>query len=354
MFKIFTPFLMFGLLYFSLSTLKERYVFDTRSLVQIDPLPKVKQLIKEEKYAEAQKYLEYFLQFSYVQENPESLKLMQEIHEKRDSFTYKRDKILEGILKGKSDENLGRAAAIASDFLIIGDIRDLSIEGANYANDKEVDQFIVALSSLGLLATASTFYSLGATTPIKSSISLLKHGKRANKIPAWFQKTFIQQLEHAKKTKSLEKIETLLTPIQKLYKKVGLQNTLELLSQTRHLNHLKQLTKFGTRFQDQSSMLLKTTNNKALLYSTKMPKASNKNLIYASSYGENGLKGMYKLGESKFMKKVGFTANLTKTTYKGNLNALLDAIPNSLLFILGSLGLFYFILRFYRLKKRFF
>jgi hypothetical protein len=342
---------MFGLLYLSLSLLQERHVFDTRSLAQIDPLPHTKELIKEEKYSEAKEYLEYFLQFSYVQENPESEKLMQYINEKRDSLSYKTDKILEGIFEGKSDENIGRAAAIASDFLIIGDIRDLSIEGANYANDREVDQFIVALSSLGLLATASTIYSLGASTPIKSSISILKHGKRSNKIPVWFQNSLIKQIEHAKTTKSLHRVEDLLKPIQTLYKKVGLNSTLQILSQARNLNHLKQLTKFSSRFTANSRMLLKTTNNKALFYSSKMPKVSNQNLLYASSYGENGLKGMYKLGESKFMKKVGFSANLSKTTYKGNFNALLDAIPNNLLFVISFIGLFYFMLKLYRLRK---
>lgn len=351
MFKILTPFIMFGLLYFSLSLLEERHIFDTRSLVQIDPIPHTKKLIEQEKYSEAKEHLEYFLQFDYVKENPESKKLMQEINQARDSLSYKTDKILEGILEGKSDENIGRAAAIASDFLIIGDIRDLSIEGANYANDREVDKFIVALSSLGLLATATTFYTFGANTPIKSSISVLKHGKRSNKIPTWFQESLIQQIEHAKTTKSLDKVEKLLTPVHKLYDKVGLSNTLNILSQTRHLNHLKALAKFSNRFQTNSHMLLKTTQNKALFYSTEMPKVSNKNFMYASSYGENGLKGMSKLGERKFINKVSFGANLTKTTYKGNLNALLDAIPNKVLWGFSLIGILYFMLKFYRLKK---
>jgi hypothetical protein len=354
MFKLLTPLIILLLVSFSLSTLKERHLFDVRTLAQIDPIPQIEQLMAQEKYAQAHEYLEYFLQFQYVQENPRSSELLQEIREKRESLSYKTDKVLEGIFAGKSDENIGRAAAIASDFFVIGDIRDLSIEGMNYANDKEVDKFIVTLSSLGLLATATTVYTMGASTPIKSSISVLKYGKRMNKIPKWFQASLIRQVEFAKKTNSLERVQKLLTPIQKLYDKVGLNQTLMLLSKTRNFNHLKNVTKFGSRFQRQSSVLLNITNNKALYYSRKMPNVPKRNLLYASTYGENGLKGLYKLGEQRFFKKVKFTSNLTKTTYKGNLNALLDAIPNKILFAISFLGLFYFIWKFYRFYRRLF
>ncbi len=56
---------------------------------------------------------------------------------------------------------------------MIGDIRDLAIQGNNYINDKEVDKVILALSTIGLIATASTIYSLGATAPAKYAISVL-------------------------------------------------------------------------------------------------------------------------------------------------------------------------------------
>jgi len=353
MFKLFTPLIILLLVSLSLSILKERHVFDARTLVQIDPIPHTKELISHKKYAEAKEYLEYFLQFDYVKNNPESHTLMKNIEQTRNSLSYKTDKVYEGIVLGKSDENIGRAAAIASDFLVVGDIRDLTIEGMNYANDKKVDEFIVALSSLGLLATASTVYTLGATTPIKGSISVLKYGKRANKIPYWLQKSLITHIEMAKKTKSLDKVQNLLTPIQQLYKKVGLNQTLLLLSKTRNIKDLHRFNKFTNRFKQNSKMFLTLTNNKAIYYTQKMTKTSSRNLLYASTYGENGLKGMYKLGENKFLKRVGFGANFTKTAYKGNLNALLDAIPNKLLFAISFLGLFYFILKFYKLFKRF-
>ncbi len=64
------------------------------------------------------------------------------------------------VFEGKSDEDIGKISAIVCRFLIIGDIRDLVIEGSNYINDRDVDKIIVALSTLGVLSTASTIYSL--------------------------------------------------------------------------------------------------------------------------------------------------------------------------------------------------
>jgi hypothetical protein len=249
-------------------------------------------------------------------------------------------------------------AAIGSDFLVVGDIRDLSIQGINYLNDKEVDELLVALSSLGLLATVSTAYTAGALAPIKGSISFLKYAKHKNKIPSWFQKKLIKQIEIAKQKKSLVGVQSLLVPIQKLYNKAGFTQTMHLISKSRNLKELKLLGKFGARFKKKSQVLLNVSNNTAVKYIQKMPNVSTKNFLYASTYGKQGLKGLHKLGANKFMKRVGFSSNLAKTTYKGNLNALFNAllknISNSLLYAITFFGLFYFVWKFFTVSRKLF
>ena len=289
----------------SLLLLQERKVFDIRTLTQTDPLPHTKELISQKKYAQAQEYLSYYIEYPYVSKNPESHKLLKEIKDKRSSYEYQSKKFIEGLIDGKSDEDIGKASAIASDFLVIGDVRDLSKEGVNYYNDKKVDKVVVALSSLGLIATISTFYTLGATTPIKTSISVLKYAKRANKLPSWLNKRLINGAKIAKKNYSIKHLEELLTPINKLYKKVGLNQTLDLLKDTKNLQELKGILKFSSKFSKKSPTLLRVTNNKALKYTKNLPNASNKNILYASTYGEDGLRAMSKMGEAKFMARVG-------------------------------------------------
>ena len=356
MLRLFTPVFILLLVIGSLLILQERRVFDYTTLVQIDPIPHTEKLVVEKRYAEAEEYLSFFMNEPYVKNNPKAQLLLKIIKEKRDSSEYKAEKFIEGIVKGESDEDIGRISAIASDFLVIGDIRDLSIQGANYANGKEVDNLIVALSSLGLLASATTLYSAGATAPIKTSISVLKYGKKVNKIPIWLQEKIIKYAKIAKETKSLDKINTILQPISKMYNKVGLNQTLNLLKISKNSKELVALANFSSRFGKKSPILLLNTNNRALYYATAMPNVSTKSFIHASTYGEDGLKGLKRLGEAKFMKRVGFYANLSKTTYKGNLNSLfnylLKNIPNSILYGIVLLGLFYFAFKFFSLAKR--
>ena len=358
LFRLFVPLTLLLVVSLSLLLLEERKVFDIRTLTQIDPIPHVEKLIIQNKYVDAYEELTYFMQFAYVNKNPKSHKLLRIIETKRETYAYRTEKILEGLIEGGSDEDIGKASAIASDFLVIGDIRDLSIEGLHYLKNEKVNSVMVALSSLGLIATASTVYSLGATSPIKTSISVLKYGKRVKKLPLWLNKELIAQAKIAKELKSVQNIRNLLEPIYTLYNKVGLNQTLNLLKITKSSREFKNLLKFSTRFGKNSNILLKTTNNQALHYSKQLPNVSSKNFLYASSYGENGLKGLKKMGEGKFLKRVGFYSNLAKTSYKGNLNSLwnylLKVIPSSVLFGLVFSGLFYFIWKFFSLAKELF
>ncbi len=356
MFKIFTPIFILLLVGASLLILEERKTFDYSTLVHIDPIPHTEELVVNKKYADAYEYLSFFMEEPYVKENPKAQQLLKLIQEKRSSYSYKAKKFFEGIVKGGSDEDIGRASAIASDFLVIGDVRDLSIQGVNYANDKKVDNLIVALSSLGLLATATTVYTAGATTPIKTSISVLKYAKRVNKIPHWLQTKIIKYSKLAKETKSLDKIKNLFQPISDMFNKVGLNQTLNILKVSKNSKELLALAHFSSRFGKKSPILLLNTQNKALKYSVIMPKVSSKSFVSASTYGEKGLKTLKRTGEKSFMKRVKFYANLSKTTYKGNFNSLLNYllknIPNSLLYTVVFLGLFYFISKFFSLAKR--
>jgi len=358
---LYRPFIYISIILFvtlSLLLLQERKVFDIRTLAHIDPIPHTKELIHQKKYLEADEYLSYFIKYNYVQENPESKKLLITIRKKRESYEYKKEKFIEGIVEGKSDEDIGKASAIASDFLFIGDIRDLSIEGSHYYNNEKIDKVVIALSSLGLIATVSTIYTLGATAPVKTSISVLKYAKSAKKLPLWLNYKLIEHARIAKETKSLDKIKGLLEPIYKLYNKVGLNQTLELLKNTKNFKGLTKTVNFTSKFGKKSPTLLKITNNSALRYSRLMPNSKTKNILYASTYGENGLKGISKMGEAKFISRMGFKAKLLKTTYKGNFNSLftylLKNVPSWLLFSTVFLGLFYFMRKFYVLAKRLF
>ncbi len=356
LFKLLTHIFLLTLILFSLFLLKEREVFDTRGLVHIDPMPKTWELIKEKRYAEANDYLSYFMQFNYVRNNPKAVELLKALKEKRESFEYKRDKIIEGVISGKSDETVGKISAIASDFFVIGDIRDLTIQGNNYFNgDKKVDKVVVALSTLGLVATVSTIYTMGATSSAKSAISILKYAKKVNKIPIWLEKAIIKEAKVAKETKSLKNVKGILEPIYSLYERVGLKGTLNILKDTKNLSELKGIVKLSKRFGKNSAELLKIAGAKSAKLINSMPNVKPKNIIYASSYGDKGIVALKAMGEAKFLKRVKILSRVSKTTYKGNFDSLiarlLKIVPTSILLTILFLGLFYYIFKFISILK---
>jgi hypothetical protein len=349
LYKILTSIVVALLVTFSIITLQDRAIFDTRDLVRIDPVPKTLELVEESRYSEAYNYLSFFMNFDYVQENEKAVELYRSIEEKRDSFEYNAKKVIEGVIKGDSDENIGKLSAIASDFLVIGDIRDLVIEGKHYMEDKDVDSFVVALSTLGLLATASNIYTLGSTSHIKSSISVLKYGQKIKKIPHWLVRMIIKGAKVAKETKSLKHIKNILEPIYKLYDKVGIKQTLNLIKKTKNLDELQSVVKISKRFGKSSGELIKVTGKRSIKYINSMPNVKKETILLASTYGEKGIVALKKLGQSKFLRRVKFTSRFTKIVYKH----LPDMLPTWLLILITISGFSYFIYQFYNLRKIF-
>ncbi len=156
--------------------------------------------------------------FDYMQENKEAHDLIKEIATVRSSLNYSSQKIAQGITTGTSDELLGQISAIGSDFFLIGDIRDLALEGTHYFNDEEVDAVIISLSTIGLVASASTLFTLGSSAVAKSAVSVLKLAHKSKRIPAWLNTYLIKHSKTIRKTKSLTSISPLFGTIKKLEK----------------------------------------------------------------------------------------------------------------------------------------
>jgi hypothetical protein len=148
MLKLFYKITLLLILIISSTVLYQKNTYAYHTLVRVNPIPHTKSLIEENHYADAYTYLNYFMHFEYMQENNEAQKLLQKIIEKRSSLSYTSEKIAEGIRTGTSDELSGQLSAIGSDFFIIGDIRDLALEGTHYFKDEEVDRVLVSLSTI--------------------------------------------------------------------------------------------------------------------------------------------------------------------------------------------------------------
>ncbi len=94
---------------------KTNYGYHT--LIAVDPAEHAAALIKQKKYAKLSEYLDYFTAFDDIKGNKRIEELRKIVIQKRTSLSYQSEKILEGIYKSTSDEPIGYASAIGSDFL---------------------------------------------------------------------------------------------------------------------------------------------------------------------------------------------------------------------------------------------
>jgi len=319
MLKLFykTSLLLLLLLAGTLLYQKNTYAYQT--LIHVNPIPHTKVLIEEEHYADAYNYLNYFIDFAYVREDEEAQKLLQEIIEKRSSLSYKSAKIAEGIRTGTSDELAGQLSAIGSDFFVIGDIRDLALEGTHYFKDEEVDKVLVSLSTIGLVASASTLFTLGSSAVVKSGVSVLKLAHKSKHIPSWLGKYLVREAKQIRKTKDISNIKPLFMTLDTMRKEVGLADTLKLLSRTENFKALKGVSKLTKRYGKETAILLKLSDKKLLKHASMLKKMDKKSIKLASTYGTSGFVHLIKGGEKNFVKTTKRLKAYSKVGYKGEL-----------------------------------
>jgi hypothetical protein len=123
-----------------------------------------------------------------------------------------------GFFSGSMNSPEATVGAVVSDFLVVGDIRDLGQQSFNEATGKEVDPMIVVLSSVGVLASISAWVpepGEPAVVTADGGITLLKGLK---KIHALTDDFIGQTVELAKDAAKAEKM----GPFGELLENLGL------------------------------------------------------------------------------------------------------------------------------------
>jgi len=319
MYKLFYKISLISIIALSATLLYQKHTYAYQTLVKVDPLPHTKELLSQENYVDAQEYLEYFMQFDYVRKVPEAQTLLTNIKTKRESFEYQSSKIFEGLYTGTSDEIEGQISAIGSDFFLIGDLRDLAIEGSHYFKDEEVDKVLVSLSTIGLVASASTFFTLGATSTAKGGISVLKLAHQSSKMPSWLGKYLIRQSSQIRASKSIDTVKPLLKNIYDIEQKAGLRNTLKILSKTKNIDELKSMSELSKHYGKESSLMLELSNAKLLTNADTLKHYDKDTVKLATVYGDKGFTRLLKGGEKNFIKTTKRMKAYAKMGVKGEI-----------------------------------
>lgn len=104
--------------------------------------------------------------------------------ERANSATAHVESFARGLITGEPDNMVGLAGTALGDLFVFGDIRDAAREGTRYVTGQPTDEMVLGLSVVGLAITAGTYASMGAATPARMGLSVVKAARRTGRISA--------------------------------------------------------------------------------------------------------------------------------------------------------------------------
>ncbi len=110
-----------------------------------------------------------------------------------------------GLIVGEPDDLVSLAGTALGDLFVFGDVRDAIREGSRMAQGQEVDHLILGLSAVGIAVTAGTYVSVGAATPARMGLSLVKAARKTGRISSRMAESVTRTLRSAVDTQALRK-----------------------------------------------------------------------------------------------------------------------------------------------------
>ena len=98
------------------------------------------------------------------------------------SVTSTAGRFVHGLWTGEPSDLASLAGTAFGDLFVFGDIRDAAREGTRYLSGQQYDPWILGLAGAGLAITALTYSSLGASTPERVGLSLIKGARRTGRL----------------------------------------------------------------------------------------------------------------------------------------------------------------------------
>lgn len=299
-----------------------RWHLELLTLTPIEPQAMIRGMMAEDHFADAADQVQYFQDIAEDQERDELAALAAELASHRSSVSYQTQKIVqEGLLIGSSDEVSGQIAGLASSLLVIGDVRDLLKEGVHWLHDEPMDEVIVTLATIGLVASAGQVVTLGSSSPVKTGITVIKQAHQLGTLPPWLRAYLMQISQQALAVRSLVPLLPMMHRLQTLLDAAGWRQALIGLGMTRDPGSLNRLAILARHLGPAMGPLVRLGGDAALVIAPQVERLGIANLKLASRYGPQGLHTLVQVGPVRFVK---YGARLAKWGYTFPLLATLS------------------------------
>lgn len=178
----------------------------------------------------------------------------------RDSWTRRLREFGVGAIVGEGESMEALVGAVTADFFVVGDVRDLVIQGSKMALDGDADKLIMALSAIGVFTTV--------VPELDPAIALFKFAKKSGSMTTRFSAKLLGMASTARATKSAEALADVGKDAVKLAEKASPGGAVRLLKHVEDTRDLKRLTQFVEHHPDGAFALIKTGDEGAKLVKT--------------------------------------------------------------------------------------
>lgn len=187
------------------------------------------------------------------------LRIKAKIEEEQASWFGKAKRFIGGFIRGNTASSEGMVGTIASDFLVVGDIRDLGKQGYNAATGQEVDGIITALSALGVASSVAAAVPQPGEPAVASAdvgISLLKALRKVNALTNRFAGEAFDLAKEAVKARKLGRFGDLVGNLTEVAKHAPAGTLGTAMKEVESLDDLKAVAKWSKQAPNETIVLL--------------------------------------------------------------------------------------------------
>ena len=171
------------------------------------------QLSKKDRWAESKLVADFVLEHPELGDTDQALRLASTADEHMNSFWSQTQRFAQGALSGEPKDTASMLGSLSLDFFIIGDIRDLAVQGWKTVYSGDGDQVVLALSAVGLATTI--------TPQVDWVPAMLKAFKRLGALSKRFVKNLRTISKQALKTGKFDAITRTITHFGKAARHLG-------------------------------------------------------------------------------------------------------------------------------------
>jgi hypothetical protein len=318
------------------------------ALQRVDPLPRAQELYAQGRHCEALEHLDYFRDYEYVRSDPRVNQLYKQIKAERESLAFRAHDVVSGVWRGKGACLESMVSATASDFLVIGDVRDLGWEVYKKVQGQDMDSFTFALAGAGVVLAAATYGSSGAAAPAKGTVSLLKVANRLEQVPKRLQRELMALFEETAKVKKVGPLKPVVAALYGTSQIPGItvRDMVTVISRSQKVSDLKLMENVARAYGSKTGKFLKLGDDAPISVLRRYGKSNGltEAMDQAVQYGPRGGRLIERTGPTQFMNYLliaKYGVRGTRNIWKGRAlvlsSTILKLLPEWILFSIATL-----------------